>query len=151
MKGGILADDMGLGKTYTMIGLIQQDRDRTLPSLMLVPSVAKNQWVTSVRALTGVEPYVIDHSTRCNIPRGTYLLTICDPSDPRIASGTVYVIASSSILNHNVKSSGLAVIRRATFVRVIIDEGHIIKDDNSLANQTVSSIKTSIRWLMTGR
>ena len=131
--GGMLADEMGLGKTHTMIGLIRQDQENTVATLILVPPVSMQQWIDSIMQQSHTQAWVISQSTKCKTP-----------------PGTVYVVATTSILNYNTKSSGLSIILATKWKRLIIDEGHIIKDGKSLANETASKIKATHKWIVTG-
>ena len=131
--GGILADDMGMGKTFSMIELANQDRGANQRTLFIVPPNAMKQWMDSIHQQTGVHPLFVDQKTKSKIPKEAK-----------------YVVVSSSILNCNVKSSGLALILAVEWKRVIIDEGHIIKAAKSLANETASRIVAGHFWLATG-
>ncbi|XP_015112039.1 transcription termination factor 2 [Diachasma alloeum] len=155
--GGVLADDMGLGKTLTMISLVLKSMDSedsggesegewrskqrsskpTGGTLVVCPASLIGQWEEEVKrrckkGLLNVEVY---HGTkRENIPK-------------RLAKNDL-VITTYNLLSREHKVNG--VLLRIGWKRVILDEGHVIRNHKSQVCEAVCALEAKNRWVLTG-
>jgi SNF2 family DNA or RNA helicase len=108
-KVGILADDMGLGKTFQIIGLLRNSP--WLSTLILAPPVLIASWTAELRACgfgvsslqSGVTKWTAVAAAATTVCLATY------PKAPNIADA-------------------IAAGRMDPFQRVILDEGHCIRN-----------------------
>jgi SNF2 family DNA or RNA helicase len=123
-NGGVLADEMGLGKTIMLLGLMAVNK---LPStLIVVPASILNQWKVKITELLGITPVVVAG------PRKNSL-----DLDNEIILTTFGNLNSSSLLEKE-------------YDRLIVDEAHHLKNKNTVAYRSATSIKSKITWLITG-
>lgn len=121
-RGGILGDDMGLGKTFQTIGLIKN----SVPckTLILCPPALLAGWTEELRA--------------CGLP-----VTGLDGL-ARSETGTV-------VATYNIAHLHAVDFRAAKFDRVILDEGHIIRNGKATKRWwTCMAIakKSPCRWIL---
>ncbi|GAV26900.1 hypothetical protein PMKS-000361 [Pichia membranifaciens] len=168
-KGGILADEMGLGKTITTLSLIlSYPKDLTYDSLPLddvnrnkdfasgttlivVPMALLTQWEREFMK-------VIDDQKkhRCFIYYGSESLgnlkqLLCGKDAPTVVLTTYGMIQSewcrfnkSEVSSRN---SGLFSIK---FLRIILDEGHNIRNRTTKTAKAVYNLRSDRRWILTG-
>ena len=120
--GGILCDEMGLGKTIQMIELMV--RNFKSNTLIVVPKSLVQQWVSELK-------------------RFAPLFTVCvyDGSNRKYNSQSDICVCPYSVL------VDLVDIK---WGRVILDEGHEIRNRSSLIHKTAMRIRSPIRWILTG-
>lgn len=137
IKGGILADEMGLGKTLQMIGLMLRGSVGDL-NLVLVPSIALLQWISEIeKHAPGIFNVVTYHgrtkSEEINLFEDKINLII-----------TTYGTVESSF------RKGGSRLYTLQFTRIILDEAHIIKDNNCKTTKAIMNLKADKRWGLTG-
>lgn len=137
VNGGILADEMGLGKTLQTIGLILRDRVAGL-SLIVVPSIALNQWISEIdKHAPGAFNVIVYHGRfkTCGLRTvdGKHNLII-----------TTYGTVESEYR----RKSGL--LHSLKLKRVVLDEAHTIKDNRSSTTRAISMLNAEKRWGLTG-
>jgi SWI/SNF-related matrix-associated actin-dependent regulator of chromatin subfamily A3 len=129
IKGGILADEMGLGKTIQMIALlsVQNEKDRIKGTTLIVcaPGLL-DQWKNEI--LKKGNPEV-----RINLFQGP-------KRDFEVFEYDI-VLASYGVLSS---------LPRGKFTRIILDEGHKIRNHESKQAKVCCEIEAEFRWVLTG-
>lgn len=122
IKGGLLCDEMGLGKTIQMIEVMKQNKK--FHTLIVVPKSIVEQWRSEFEKFApSINVCVYDGPKR-------KFDQFCDA-----------VICPYSVLVDLVDY---------TWDRVILDEGHEIRNPKSLVHKNAMMIKASIKWILTG-
>lgn len=177
LKGGIFADDMGLGKTLTLLSLIATNRpssrgvvvsdgnrsrtgkkeanpwkkqrisggscssgDEILgpkATLVVCPSTVLSTWVTQLEQHTrrdGLKVYMY-HGERTREPK--------ELMEYDLVLTTFKILASE----FGIPNSPLQEIE---WLRVIIDEAHVIKNFATQQTKAVTALKAKRRWVVTG-
>jgi len=128
-KGGFLCDEMGLGKTVQLISVILGNpRDRTL---IIVPKSIITQWRDELNKFA---PQVSVH--------------VYDGPDRTIDEHTKVTIAPYTLLSD--RKTETTPLHRVLWDRVILDEAHEIRNNQSKTFKSVCKLKTDIKWLVTG-
>ncbi|KAH6612407.1 SNF2 family N-terminal domain-containing protein [Boeremia exigua] len=153
-SGGILADDMGLGKTIQVISLIMADRALnrrasgvTDASLILAPVSVMSNWSTQMKR--HIKP---EHALRVMFWHGARK----EPITPKqIENYDVVISTYESISSDWYSQKSTALPRKSgpfsvTWRRVILDEGHNIRNPKAKKTIAVSSLLTQSRWSLTG-
>ncbi len=150
-QGGILADDMGLGKTIQVISLIMSDdaRDRK-PSLIVAPLSVMSNWTAQA------EKHVhADHLPKILIYHGA---TRADQKAADLAKYDV-VITTYQTMAHELFPSGAAKpikvpsakgLFSTSWRRVVLDEGHQIRNPKAKMAQAACALQADARWILTG-
>ena len=132
--GGFLCDEMGLGKTVQMIStLLGNPKNKTL---IIVPKSIVQQWVEE-----------IDHfapDLRVKVHDGPKRST--DPADFEEFD---VVVAPYSLLVPRTNDT-TTVLHNIKWDRVILDEGHEIRNKKSKIHKSVCLLKSEIRWVLSG-
>ena len=123
--GGIIADEMGLGKTLETISIILGNPKHT--TLIVVPANLINQWVSEFEKFAPKTKVYIN-----NIPDRI------DKDEPIILI-TSYIKA---IRNDCIMSS--------SWDRIILDEGHYIRNSKGVVHKSIIKIKGAIKWVLSG-
>lgn len=127
-KGGILADDMGLGKTMQAIATM---RGNQVPTLIITIVSTVGQWRDALIEFGGYRPIIIN-------PSFTGML----PMDIDVAITTYSCFQ---------KAKGAAEsFASMTWGRIILDEGHSIRNSATKVYQGISQLKTDIKWILSG-
>ncbi|XP_062854392.1 SWI/SNF-related matrix-associated actin-dependent regulator of chromatin subfamily A containing DEAD/H box 1A [Trichomycterus rosablanca] len=140
---GILADEMGLGKTIQAIAFLAHlyQKGFTGPHLITVPSSTLDNWVRELQlwcpSLKVIVYYgsvedrkylrhdILNNQVQFNVIVSTYNLTIGNESDR-------------------------SLFRRLKLQYALFDEGHMLKNMNSLRYRHLMSINADQRLLLTG-
>ncbi|WBW74617.1 ATP-dependent chromatin remodeller/ubiquitin-protein ligase E3 Rad8 [Schizosaccharomyces osmophilus] len=161
-RGGILADEMGLGKTIEMLSLIHARRSsdvveksiekspfsNRLPkaaktTLVVAPMSLLDQWqseavkVSNINSFKTLVYYGSDTSTN--------LQSLATNSAPDLVITSYGVLLSES--SNTPDASGLFSVH---WHRVILDEGHSIKNPSSKTAKACYAISAQNRWVITG-
>ncbi|KAG7735816.1 hypothetical protein KL923_005332 [Ogataea haglerorum] len=159
--GGILADEMGLGKTITTLALIlscHEDKSYTQPrrrdryahktTLVVVPMAILSQWEREFAKANGNTHRI------CYIYYGTETLgdlslLLCEnPTAPTVILTTYGTVQSEAArINKTGNRIGLFSV---TFFRIIIDEGHNIRNKSAKTTKAVLSLLSRRKWVLTG-
>lgn len=121
--GGILADDMGLGKTFQIIGLLKNSRQSR--TLIVCPPVLIATWISELRS--------------CGFSVST--LTAGKWS----TGGSVWITSYNKICMHT------KIIAAEAFQRVVLDEGHAIRNGKSTVRWSscmAISKEAESRWIL---
>lgn len=130
-SGGFLCDEMGLGKTVQLIATILiNPKPRTL---IIVPKSIVGQWYSEIaRFAPSLRTHTFDGAKRAlpvNIPD--------------------VVIAPYSVLPQR-KGSPPCELLGVSWDRVILDEGHEIRNKKSKSHIACCALQAPIRWVVTG-
>jgi SNF2 family DNA or RNA helicase len=126
-RGGILADDMGLGKTWQTIGLLLNAP--VLYTLIVLPPVLLPQWED---ALTKTE---LHHAS---FKQGRWI------GSP-LAS--VFLITYTRAQQNQI---AIQTAPRGPWGRVVLDEGHYIRNAKTGRNKAINSIPAARKWILSG-
>lgn len=123
-RGGILADDMGLGKTWQAIGLLL---NAPVPSTLLVlPPVLVQQWEAAL-AQTGLQQATFKKGRWVGSPHAV-----------------VFLITYSRL------QQNLMVVRGREWDRIVLDEGHYIRNAATARHKALTSIPAPLKWVLSG-
>jgi len=125
-RGGILGDDMGLGKTFQTIGLLKNS-PHTLLTLIVCPPALISGWTTELKAC------------------GFGVVPVSDSMGRFIETNNVFLTTYTKL--HNFRTR----IAAAKFGRVILDEGHLIRNGESLSRWTsymAAAAHAQARWIL---
>ncbi|KAL5242997.1 hypothetical protein ACI65C_010407 [Semiaphis heraclei] len=157
--GGILADDMGLGKTLSMISLIlklkEKPHNSLLPvvsndnrrndviiggTLVICPASLINQWETEVK--TKLKPGLLKVGQYYGVNRNFSALELAEND---------LVITSYHVVmwDHKIRQNS-SPLYKIKWNRVILDEGHNIRNHKTQTSVAVCNIKSLNRWAITG-
>lgn len=175
-KGGILADKMGLGKTMcTLTSMVhgkspaRSKESRT--NLVIVPKSLKDQWIIEARKHT-VQPTsdgmlglgaIISYSTESSSEAQMLIFEGADlviATYPELCSAFKNVrypkeLAQASdedkekFFNKSVRPK-LPAIFRFKFRAVYLDEGHTIRNVNTISSTACHKLLSKYRWILTG-
>ncbi|KAL3427406.1 SNF2 family domain-containing protein [Phlyctema vagabunda] len=147
-KGGILADDMGLGKTLQIISLILEGGPGT--TLIIAPVSVMSNWVQQAERH-------IDKPSQLKIL--TYhgsnrkQMTNKDFANYDVVI-TAYGTLSSECYPRGSKNAVSVPTQYGLFCmnwrRVVLDEGHTIRNPNTKASVAACSLMANSRWVLTG-
>ncbi|XP_030623950.1 SWI/SNF-related matrix-associated actin-dependent regulator of chromatin subfamily A containing DEAD/H box 1b [Chanos chanos] len=141
--GGILADEMGLGKTIQAISFLASlyQQGNTGPHLIIVPSSTLENWVRELRAW-------------CPSLR---VLQYCGSAEERQclrreildkAADYNVIVSTYNLAVGNGSDRGL--FRKLRLEYAVFDEGHMLKNMNSLRYRHLMAINAKNRLLLTG-
>jgi len=119
--GGILADAMGLGKTMQAIALM---RANPLKTLIITTIPTLSQWQSALFDFGGFRPIVVNSSYRGILPATGVEVVITGYSSFQLASG-----------------KGPQCLKDYEFERIILDEGHSIRNAKTRLFKEVSELK----------
>ncbi|CAD0048283.1 unnamed protein product [Aureobasidium pullulans] len=152
-SGGILADDMGLGKTLEMISLLVSDLEDFSPgqqgelgaTLIVAPLSVMSNWSDQIaRHVRKDQPLRVYtyHGA------GKKSMSPEDFSQYDVVITTYQTLASDwASGGQPPKSKGLYSVR---WRRVILDEGHNIRNPSSKGASAVTAVIARSRWVLTG-
>ncbi|KAJ6007724.1 hypothetical protein N7540_011700 [Penicillium herquei] len=147
-SGGILADDMGLGKTIQIISLILANPEPKTPdssksTLILAPVGVMSNWRNQI------QQHCYDETTpRVLIYHGSGKKEATNLSEYDV------VITSYGALSSEYQAAGKAPPKKGLFSlrwrRIVLDEGHVIRNPSSKGSLAASSLIADSRWALTG-
>ncbi|KAK5125033.1 hypothetical protein LTR85_001224 [Meristemomyces frigidus] len=156
-NGGILADDMGLGKTLEMVSLLAADAEKhgrgttLVVALLSMMSNWSGQIAHHVHADKALKVYTYHGGGRVAMKAEdfaeydvviTTYQTLASDYMPR-GKGA----ASSRQPERKLRASGLYSM---DWRRIILDEGHIIRNPASKGAAAVTAVMARSRWVLTG-
>ncbi|KAG0677766.1 hypothetical protein C6P42_000729, partial [Pichia californica] len=143
--GGILADDMGLGKTVQILSLILQNQNKkktkTLKdktTLIVCPASLICQWCSEIEKKTPSLTVLSFHGTKR--PTETSIIFKYD----------VIVTSYQTLSSEFAKLYSPLFDKEYPFRRVVLDEAHIIKNQDTKAHESCCNIIAIRRWCLTG-
>lgn len=126
-KGGILADDMGLGKTMQTIATMRGNETSTL-IISIVGTI--NQWRDALIDFGGYKPIIINPSFSGILPLN---------KDVVVTSYTAFQ-----------KKTPIECLYKEKWGRIILDEGHMIRNPKTKINIEISKLRADIKWILSG-
>jgi len=137
VRGGIIADEMGLGKTITTIGvLISNFMKKTL---IVLPNVLIQQWVTEIKRTTGHNPLVFYGQEKKTI-------TFEQLSEAPIVITSYATIAVSVA---KVDEPPKCILHMVEWNRIVFDEAHHMRNKNA-RYWGAKKLMSPIKWLISG-
>ena len=129
--GGFLCDEMGLGKTVQLIAtIIANPKPKTL---VIVPKSIVGQWCDEIKRFAPhLTTYAFDGAKRA--------LPVKLPN---------IIVAPYSVLPHRVGAPQCPLLG-IEWDRVILDEGHEIRNKKSKSHIACKALQSNIRWIVTG-
>lgn len=135
VKGGLIADEMGLGKTFQMISTMICNFK--LHTLIVVPLILLDQWVSAIQKTTGYSPLVYHGREKKSIEIEQL------KSEP-------IVITTYNMISVNVDAKVKTLLHKIRWNRVIFDEAHHLRNNKNCMFYGARRLKSSIKWLITG-
>jgi SWI/SNF-related matrix-associated actin-dependent regulator of chromatin subfamily A3 len=146
-KGGILADDMGLGKTLQVISVILEGGAGT--TLIIAPVSVMSNWAQQMERHVKKKNALKVLTYHGNRKRMTFR-----DFGEYDAVITTYGTLSTEYLSRGTKIPEKIPPKEGLFsmnwARVILDEGHTIRNPNTKAAVAASSLLATSRWVLTG-
>jgi SNF2 family DNA or RNA helicase len=127
--GGILADDMGLGKTMQAIGLMAAN---PMPTLIVVMVGTLPQWRDALIEFGGMRPIIVNSSFSGMLP----------------TDADVVLTGYSTFNNGRSKTPSCLLNRK--WGRIILDEGHTIRNPSTTVHKEISRLQATHRWILSG-
>ncbi|ODQ61506.1 hypothetical protein WICANDRAFT_91048 [Wickerhamomyces anomalus NRRL Y-366-8] len=166
-RGGILADEMGLGKTVSTLALIHnapfdkdydvqnaiEERYASRTTLIVVPTSLLSQWQDEFNKANNSDGSVfVYYGTESGKDLKAQL---CGDSPPMVVLTTYGTIQHewSKLIDYASKQDnvlpklGLFSVR---FFRVVLDEGHNIRNRMAKTTKACYDLQSSRKWLLTG-
>ncbi|KAJ5507433.1 hypothetical protein N7527_009576 [Penicillium freii] len=147
-SGGILADDMGLGKTIQIISLILANTkpltaDSSKTTLIIAPVGVMSNWRNQIQ----------DHAHRETAPSVLIYHGSGKKEAANLAKYDVVITSYGALaldFNPNANKSPVKGIFSLHWRRVVLDEGHIIRNPSSKASLAACGLRADSRWTLTG-
>jgi SWI/SNF-related matrix-associated actin-dependent regulator 1 of chromatin subfamily A len=138
----ILADEMGLGKTCQVISFLSHLYEKNIkgPHLVVVPSSTIENWLREFKNFSpklSVKPYYANQNERAYIRE-----QLEDERDSINVVVTTYTIAKAKV--------DAKFLRDMDFCVCVYDEGHMLKNSQSLLYDKLIRINAQFRLLLTG-
>ncbi|KAI6323733.1 hypothetical protein MCOR34_001720 [Pyricularia oryzae] len=135
LSGGILADDMGLGKTLQIIGLILTGGPG--PTLIVAPMTVMSNWSQQI------ENHVYeDERPSVYIHHGPSRLR----DSEEVESYGVVITTYGTMTSEGSKGP----LSKIQWRRVVLDEGHTIRNSDTLTALAACELKATSRWVLSG-
>jgi SWI/SNF-related matrix-associated actin-dependent regulator of chromatin subfamily A3 len=157
-RGGILADDMGLGKTLEVISLVVADKVKSGgnggSTLIVCPLSVMSNWSDQI-----ARHIHKNHALRVYTYHGTGRVSSMKAADFAqfdVVITTYQTLASDWMPRGKAGSKQPKQGLRATGLysvdwrRVVLDEGHIVRNPSSKGAGAVMSVTANFRWTLTG-
>jgi len=128
--GGFLCDEMGLGKSLQIISTILGNVKKN--TLIIVPKSIVTQWEKEIKKFApSLTVFIYDGPDRTK-----------NSNDLRNSDIT---IAPYSLLTEELK-----MLHKIKWGRVVLDEGHEIRNPSSSKFKAACKLQTDIRWILSG-
>ncbi|KAH8198118.1 hypothetical protein TruAng_007695 [Truncatella angustata] len=139
ISGGILADDMGLGKTLQIISLIMSEGLGNGPTLIVAPVSVLSNWEQQIKF----------HVKEEQQPR-ILVYHSCKPMSASELRSHHVVITTYGMLSSEAKAKQSSRLFGVDWRRVVLDEGHTIRNAKAQLAQAAHMLKAKSRWVLTG-
>lgn len=144
VRGGFIADEMGLGKTIMMIGTFLC---HFLPhTLILVPPVLVDQWFLQIYKTTGHKALIYHGEKKKEI-------TLEDLNQATLVIstyGSTFGKGGGKDRKEENKEKKETLLHQVSWSRIVCDEAHHLRNQETTRFQNVKSLSTPIRWLVSG-
>ena len=141
---GILGDEMGLGKTVqtiTFLSYLKYQMGLSGPFLVVAPMSVLSSWMTEFRRWCPSFRTIKLHSSDAN-ERDRMRRTVLPDVNSYDCIVTTYEMVKSASFNNS--------LRRIRFRYLVIDEGHVIKNEATQISQTLRKLNYNSSLLLTG-
>ncbi|KAH9941011.1 SNF2 family N-terminal domain-containing protein [Amylocystis lapponica] len=158
-RGALCADSMGLGKTLTMLALILTTKtdipvDYSRSTLIVVPLSVLSNW----------EKQIEDHVCAGGLTSCVYYGTGRSMTPEDLKKYDIVITTYQTVSGEHVdivpKSEGARPTKKqkksegglfhVSWKRIILDEGHTIRNSRTKVAQAVCGLKAQRRWVLTG-
>ncbi|KAJ5398775.1 hypothetical protein N7465_009264 [Penicillium sp. CMV-2018d] len=147
-SGGILADDMGLGKTIQIISLILANAKpltagSSKTTLIIAPVGVMSNWRNQIQ----------DHAHRETAPSVLIYHGSGKKEAANLAKYDVVITSYGALaldFNPNANKPPVKGIFSLHWRRVVLDEGHTIRNPSSKASLAACGLRADSRWTLTG-
>lgn len=147
-SGGILADDMGLGKTIQVISLILGNSQPKTPkssrtTLIISPVGVMSNWKSQIQ----------DHTRADNAPNVLIYHGTGKKEAANLGQYNVVVTSYGALASEyqpNATRTPAKGIYSVHWRRVVLDEGHTIRNPRSKGSLAASRLQADSRWTLTG-
>ncbi|KAG9003678.1 hypothetical protein FRB93_010899 [Tulasnella sp. JGI-2019a] len=156
-RGALIADAMGLGKTLTMLGLILATMNDvptqySNATLIVVPLSVLSNWTTQI------EDHVVEDKVTTHVyyGDGRANVSIAQLAKFDIVLTTYDVVCRDWSLKTGVAPSAAKKkktdggVMSIKWKRVILDEGHNVRNVKTRTAQAVCALEAERRWVVTG-
>lgn len=141
LSGGILADEMGLGKTLQVISLILTGGPG--PTLIVAPLSVMSNWEQQIRR----------HVKQEHLPKIFTYHGNNKATKSELAQYQVVITSYNKLATEGGKDkieTPLGPLMATDWRRVVLDEGHIIRNAKTKAAVAARRLKAQSRWVLTG-
>ncbi|KAE8142226.1 SNF2 family N-terminal domain-containing protein [Aspergillus pseudotamarii] len=147
-SGGILADDMGLGKTIQIISLILANSAPRTPgssktTLIVAPVGVMSNWKNQIQDHTHSES-----APRVHVYHGTGKKEAANLDQYDVVVTSYGALAME--YNPNAKMPPKTGIFSVYWRRIVLDEGHTIRNPRSKGALAACNLRADSRWTLTG-
>lgn len=142
LSGGILTDEMGLGKTLQIISLIMSDGFENGPTLIVAPTGVLSNWEQQFSE--HVKPDRLPRILRCHGSSKFHRLRKDDILQYNV------VVTSYGMLASQFKSANWTALLGVNWRRVVLDEGHVIRNPSTKNAQAACKLQANSRWILSG-
>ncbi|RMZ66907.1 snf2 family helicase atpase [Pyrenophora seminiperda CCB06] len=141
---GILADDMGLGKTCQIIAFLSHLKEQNMgkPALIVVPGSTLENWCREFERFSKTIHFTPYYGSQAE--RFSHQESILQ----NIRQGTCDVIITTYDLTF--RKDDLFFLKKCKPEICIFDEGHMLKNANTIRYKSLMKIPTTCRILLTG-
>uniref|UniRef100_A0A667ZEB4 Helicase like transcription factor n=1 Tax=Myripristis murdjan TaxID=586833 RepID=A0A667ZEB4_9TELE len=155
VRGGILADDMGLGKTLTTIALILTNFHKGKP-LPVEKCVSASEVINKILWLFSFSPCVcicvqdqFEQHVRPNVKLNLYLYYGSERNrSKKFLSSQDVVLTTYNVLSADFGNK--SPLHGINWLRVVLDEGHVVRNPNTQMSKAVLDLKAQRRWILSG-
>jgi len=152
VRGGILADEMGLGKTICVLAVVLAQLQSMPPSpgklrhrktggtLIICPVSLIGQWRDEFTSK--VDP---SHKLKLHLYHGNER-----GRGPLELSGFDCVFSTYGVVASEYKAGDMSGLLGTKWTRVVLDEAHVVKNQNTEGAKAVTALKSKYRWCLTG-
>ncbi len=141
IRGGILCDEPGLGKTIQTIATIVGSPYKGT-TLIITPVCVIEQFESELRTFAPHLSVVVLHGKR---KKSSLKLITNNLSEIDVIITSFGLMTSSSKSENSIYNE----ISQITFTRIILDEGHCIRNKNNL-HRSVLNLRSDIKFILTG-
>eukprot|EP01135_Chromosphaera_perkinsii_P012014 Nk52_evm22s2568 gene=Nk52_evmTU22s2568 len=141
VRGGLLADDMGLGKSIQTIALMlssERESHEHGGTPLIAPASVIDSWCEQIKE------HCVDNAFKILIHMG----------DRRIGNLDLLrkydIVLTSYETCHNEPNEDNNGLKALHWHRIVLDEGHLIRNNRSKRFKTIVKLKATNRWCLSG-